>query len=119
VIDSRRDAFAAVLRAIRDTTATRVVVDSSKRPGYGTLLEQTEYAALRYKEYRLDPRTEHAVFSGWSRPTTVERAAGCGMDEGGFGSRVQDLLDDLAVPGWARGWFVGRPPDRLDETVAY
>lgn len=66
--DRTRGAFGAVLRAISQTTGSRVIVDSSKLPGYGTLLEALDSIELFVVHLVRDPR---AVVH--SRLRTAER----------------------------------------------
>jgi hypothetical protein len=55
-LDQSRAAFAALLPAIAQTTGSRVVVDSSKWPGYALFLDQTEGLELAVVHLVRDPR---------------------------------------------------------------
>ncbi len=55
-LDAGRNAYAAVLRAIGKTTGSRVVVDSSKWPGYGYLLDGIDGVDLTVVHLVRDPR---------------------------------------------------------------
>lgn len=57
-VECNRSAVAALLGAIRDVTGAAVVVDSSKRPGYGLFLDQTDGVELFIVHLVRDP---HAV----------------------------------------------------------
>jgi hypothetical protein len=55
-LEEARAAFVALFGAIADTTGSRVVVDSSKWPGYALFLEQTEGIELAVVHLVRDPR---------------------------------------------------------------
>jgi hypothetical protein len=55
-LEETRAAFAALFRAIAETTGSGVVVDSSKWPGYALFLEQTEGVELAIVHLVRDPR---------------------------------------------------------------
>jgi Sulfotransferase family len=55
-LDRRRTAFAAVLQAIVATTGARVVVDSSKSPGFGYFVQTAEAVDLYVVHLVRDPR---------------------------------------------------------------
>ena len=55
-LDRSQTAFAALFRAIAETTGTRVVVDSSKWPGYARFLEQVDGLEVAVVHLVRDPR---------------------------------------------------------------
>ncbi|MDQ5821313.1 MAG: sulfotransferase [Actinomycetota bacterium] len=55
-VERARAAFLETLRAIRSTTSSRVIVDSSKSPAYGWLLQSTQAVDLHVLHLVRDPR---------------------------------------------------------------
>jgi hypothetical protein len=113
------DAFASTLRAIRDTTGAAVVVDSSKSPAYGRLLESTSGIDLRVLHLVRDPRA-----TAWSWQKTPELNA-----RPPAVALIWDVWNPLIELLWARRRdrylrlryedFATRPRETIDRILAF
>jgi hypothetical protein len=100
-LERSRAAFGAVLRAIPEATGSRVVVDSSKWPGFGALLEATECGEVYLVHLVRDPR---AV--AHSRLRRIDRR-GVSLKPGPTGfALVYDSSNTAVELGWGRGRYI-------------
>ena len=100
-LERSRAAFDAVLHAIPEATGSRVVVDSSKWPGFGALLQATEDTEVYVVHLVRDPR---AV--AHSRLRRIDRR-GVALKPGPTGfALVWDSTNTAVELGWGRGRYI-------------
>lgn len=100
-LERSRAAFDAVLHAIPEARGARVVVDSSKWPGFGALLQATEDTEVYVVHLVRDPR---AV--AHSRLRRIDRR-GVALKPGPTGfALVWDSTNTAVELGWGRGRYI-------------
>lgn len=105
-VDGLADAIARLYRAVRTVTGTRVIVDSSKLPTYGYLLEANEAIDLRVVHLVRDPRA--AAYSWMRKKAQPDRGAP------GYMQRQRPLKTSVLWALWnsTAEAFWRRAPDR-------
>jgi Sulfotransferase family len=101
-LDALPDALTAVYRSLQEVTGARVIVDSSKPPSFGYVLDHLDGIDLRILHLVRDPR---AVAYSWTRSKRlVDGGARTEMQ------RLSPLESSLQWDLWngAAGWLWGR-----------
>jgi hypothetical protein len=101
-LDVLPDALGAVYRSIQDVTGARLIVDTSKPPSFGYLLQHLDSIDLRILHVVRDPR---AVAFSWTRTKA--------LTDGGQRTEMLRLSPAQSALQWdlwngAAGWLWGR-----------
>jgi hypothetical protein len=101
-LDALPDALTAVYRSLLDVTGARLIVDSSKPPSFGYLLDHLDGIDVRILHVVRDPR---AVAHSWTR----SKRLGDGAERTEM-QRMSPLSSSLQWDLWngAAGWMWGR-----------
>ena len=109
-LDIRKEAYASLLPAILETSGTRVIVDSSKWPGYAYFLQRVDGVELAIVHLVRDPRGV-----AYSRRKRAERQHGVRQPSALTGALLWDLWNPVIEAVSHRGRYLRI---RYDDLVA-